>query len=210
MRKLWAATLLLGSSQLFAAPVLVLGDSLAAGYGIDPAQGWVSLLQQRLDQQGYELQVINASISGETTGGGLSRLPALLAQYEPRLVMLELGANDGLRGTPLPVIRDTLTQLVQASRNAGAEVLLIGNRLPSNYGVRYTDGFFALFAEVAQAHRVALVPFLLDGVALDWDLMQSDGLHPNEQAQMRLLETVWKDLQPLLPTPALAPDAAGS
>ncbi len=208
MRQMLAALLLLGSSQLFAAPVLVLGDSLAAGYGIDPARGWVSLLQQRLDSEGYDARLINASVSGETTSGGLSRLPALLAQHTPALVLVELGANDGLRGTPLAVIRSNLEQLVRSSREAGARVLLIGNRLPPNYGARYTEGFFALFGEVAQAERVALVPFLLDGVALDWDLMQSDGLHPTERAQGQLLETVWRELQPVLQDLALAPSGA--
>lgn len=185
---------------VLAAPILVLGDSLSAGYGIDVNRGWVNLLQQRLEQRGYDYRVINASISGDTTSGGLSRLPPLLAQYQPALVLLELGANDGLRGTPLPIIQRNLQQLVRLSQQANARVLIIGNRLPPNYGPRYTDGFFKLFGEVAKAQNTALVPFLLDGVALDWNLMQKDGLHPTEAAQPQLLDTVWKGLLPLLET----------
>lgn len=181
-----------------AAPLLVLGDSLSAGYGIAPEQGWVHLLRQRLNERGVALEVVNASVSGETTSGGLSRLPALLETHQPVVVLIELGANDGLRGTPLNIVRSNLVALVQAAQQGGARVLLIGNRLPPNYGPQYTEAFFDLFAQVAEEQDVPLVPFLLEGVAQDWDLMQNDGYHPTAQAQPLLLERVWPVLQPLL------------
>lgn len=182
--------------------VLVLGDSLSAAYGMSADQGWVALMQQRLDRRAPGTEVVNASISGDTTQGGLTRLPALLERHRPSLVLVELGANDGLRGTPLPVIRQNLEQLISRSQSAGAQVLLIGIHLPPNYGPRYTQGFHALFAEVSESYGVPRVPFLMDGVALDAGLMQDDGLHPNAAAQPRLLENVWPHLEPLLPAPA--------
>lgn len=188
-----------GSAQ----SILVLGDSLSAAYGMPADQGWVALMQQRLDRRTPGFEVINASISGETTQGGLTRLPTLLERYRPTLVLVELGANDGLRGTPLPVIRQNLEQLISRSQSAGARVLLIGMHLPPNYGPRYSQGFHALFAEVSESYEVPQVPFLMEGVALDDNLMQSDGLHPNAAAQPRLLENVWPHLERLLP--ALGP-----
>ena len=199
-------TLLAGTVQ--AAPLLVLGDSLAAGYGIEPEQGWVQLLRQRLDERGYGLEVVNASVSGETTSGGLSRLPALLDTHQPAVVLIELGANDGLRGTPLNIVQSNLDALVDKAQQSGARVLLIGNRLPPNYGPQYTGAFFELFARVAAQREIPLVPFLLDGVAQDWDLMQNDGYHPTAQAQPRLLENVWPALQPLLDTLAAKTEKA--
>jgi len=184
--------------------ILVLGDSLSAAYGIPAERGWVALMQQRLDQRTVGTEVVNASISGETTQGGLTRLPALLERHHPALVLVELGANDGLRGTPLPVIRQNLEQLISRSQGAGARVLLIGMRLPPNYGPRYSAGFHALFAEVSESYGVPQVPFLMDGVALDANLMQDDGLHPNAAAQPRLLDNVWPYLEPLLPAPGPA------
>jgi len=192
------ACLALLSGPTSAASLLVLGDSLSAGYGIPREQGWVSLLSQRLQQRGYALDVVNASVSGETTSGGLARLPSLLETHSPALVLIELGANDGLRGTPLEVVRGNLDRLVTQSQQAGARVLLIGNHLPPNYGPQYATAFFNLFAEVADERDVALVPFFLDGVAQNLDLMQRDGLHPSAEAQPRLLETVWSGLEPLL------------
>lgn len=190
--------MLLLTTGVQAAPVLVLGDSLSAAYGIEREQGWVNLLRQRLVERGYALDVVNASVSGETTSGGLSRLPALLDTHAPSLVLIELGANDGLRGTPLEIVRGNLEQLVATAREHGARVLLIGNHLPPNYGPHYTEAFFNLFSEVASEQQIALVPFLLEGVADDWDLMQNDGYHPRANAQPILLDTVWPQLEPLL------------
>ncbi|MFC6670857.1 arylesterase [Marinobacterium aestuariivivens] len=188
----------IGSAQ----SVLVLGDSLSAAYGMPAEQGWVALMRQRLELRSPGLEVVNASISGETTQGGLTRLPSLLERHRPGLVLVELGANDGLRGTPLPVIRQNLEQLISLSQAGGARVLLIGVRLPPNYGPRYSEGFFNLFVEVSESLQVPRVPFLMDGVALDRGLMQDDGLHPNAAAQPRLLDNVWLHLEPLLPDPA--------
>lgn len=181
-----------------ASTVLVVGDSLSAAYGIPREAGWVVLLEQRLQQKGYAVNVVNASISGETTHGGLARLPALLQQYQPDLVVLELGANDGLRGTMIPVIEQNLTRLSQLSQAAGAEVLLLGMRLPPNYGPRYTEQFHAMYIRVAEQSGSALVPFFMERVALDAELLLSDGLHPNAAGQPYLLDTVWPRLEPLL------------
>jgi acyl-CoA thioesterase-1 len=178
--------------------VLVLGDSLSAGYGLKPAQGWVALLEKRLQAQGYEYRVVNASVSGETSGGGLQRLPRTLETHKPAVVIIELGANDGLRGLPVALTRDNLTKSVETVRHSGARVLLVGMRLPPNYGPRYTNDFMSMYRQIATASRVALVPFLLQSVALKPALMQADGLHPTAQAQAALLETVWPQLAPLL------------
>lgn len=180
--------------------ILILGDSLSAGYGIDLEQGWVALLAQRLQASGLPHQVVNASLSGETSGGGLTRLPALLERHRPAVVVIELGANDGLRGLPLDRLRANLESMIAQAEAAGARVLLIGVRLPPNYGAAYTQGFQGVFAALAQAHGVPLVPDLLQGVAEDWDLMQPDGLHPTAEAQPRLLDNIWPALEPLLQT----------
>lgn len=184
-----------------AATLLVLGDSLSAAYGIAPESGWVTLLDKRLQQQGYAVSVVNASISGETTQGGLSRLPRLLEQHQPDIVLLELGANDGLRGTFPPVIRSNLDRLTRLSKQRGARVLVLGMQLPPNYGPAYTRRFAEVFSGVAEAHDTALVPFFMEQVALEPSLMQSDGLHPNAAGQPFLLDTVWPALVPLLPQP---------
>lgn len=184
--------------------LLVLGDSISAGYGLEPQQGWVSLLQQRLAEQGSVFEVINASISGETTSGGLSRLPALLQRYHPEILLLELGANDGLRGTPLTLIETNLIRLIRQAQQAGARVLLLGMRIPSNYGSRYSEGFFQLFRSAADTTGSVYLPFLLEGVGGVPELMQSDGLHPNLLAQPRLLENSWPLLAPLLDVRAAA------
>jgi acyl-CoA thioesterase-1 len=178
--------------------VLVLGDSLSAAYGMRVEQGWVALLQDRLKAAGYGYRVVNASSSGETTGGALARLPRALEKHRPGVVILELGGNDGLRGLPIVEIRRNLDQLVHLSRQAGAQVLLIGMRIPPNYGPAYTRAFHDLFGQVATAKKVPLVPFFLDGIALDDALMLEDGLHPNAAAQPKLLDAVWPTLQPLL------------
>jgi acyl-CoA thioesterase I len=185
--------------------VLVFGDSLSAGYGLAPDQGWASLLQPRLVSRGYGQRVVNASVSGETTSGGRSRLPRALTQHHPDIVILELGANDGLRGLPLATASANLGEMIDAIKASGARVLLVGVELPPNYGPAYTGAFRRMYADLAREHRVALVPFLMEGVALDGRLMQADGLHPNAAGQPRLLDTVWKALQPLLavkPKPA--------
>ncbi|UTW10979.1 arylesterase [Marinobacterium rhizophilum] len=181
--------------------ILVLGDSLSAAYGMPVEQGWVALMRQRIEQQSAGVAVVNASIGGETTQGGITRLPALLEQHEPDILILELGANDGLRGTPLPVIRQNLSRLISLGQEAGARVLLLGIRLPPNYGPRYSEGFYSIFAELSESEQVARVPFLMEGVALDRSLMQDDGLHPNSAAQPRMLENVWTQLQALLSAP---------
>ena len=175
------------------------GDSLSAGYGIAVDKGWVQLLSDRLGAQGYGYQLVNASVSGETTTGGLARLPRALATHRPKIVMIELGANDGLRGLPLAVTRSNLEAMVARSLNARCVVILLGIRMPPNYGERYATGFAAMFSELAHRHRVALLPFLLEGVAAQPTLMQPDGLHPNEHGQPVLLDNVWGVLKPLLP-----------
>ena len=179
-------------------PLLVLGDSLSAAYGIAPQEGWVALLGERLKSAKPIRKVVNASISGDTTAGGLARLPALLAEHKPALVVVELGANDGLRGLPLAQARANLASALTAIRGAGAHALLVGIELPVNYGPQYRDGLRAMYRGLAEEFNVPLVPFLLEGVALDPDLMQDDGLHPKAAAEPRVLDTVWAVLQPAL------------
>ncbi len=178
--------------------ILVLGDSLSAAYALRPEQGWVALLTQRLRGQGYGYEVVNASVSGETSSGGLQRLPRALQIHHPGLVILELGANDGLRGLPLAATKENLVKMVQLSQAAGARVLLAGIRIPPNYGPRYATEFAALYPEIAKQFQLPLIPFLLDKVALNPDLMQEDGLHPNARGEPQVLETVWRGLEPLL------------
>jgi len=178
--------------------ILVFGDSLSAGLGIRVEQGWVSLLASKISQLGYGFKVINASVSGETTAGGLGRLPHALEVQQPRILILELGANDGLRSLPLANTRDNLDKMITLALARGVTVLLLGMRMPPNYGERYTSGFQDMYTGLAQAHKLALVPFLLDQVALNPALMQADGLHPNEQGQPLLLDNVWPMLAPLL------------
>lgn len=178
--------------------ILVLGDSLSAAYGLNPDSGWIALLGERLAARGYPHRIVNASVSGETTSGGLTRLPPLLERHRPEVLLVQLGANDGLRGFAFDRTDANLTRLVRLGREAGARVLLVGIRLPPNYGAAYADGFQAIFSAVAEREGTGLVPRLLDGVAEDWALMQADGLHPNAEAQSRLLDNVWPALEPLL------------
>ncbi|MBS0581241.1 MAG: arylesterase [Proteobacteria bacterium] len=178
--------------------ILVFGDSLSAALGLRPEQGWVELLARRLQLQGYGYAVVNASVSGETSSGGLQRLPRALELHHPQIVVLELGANDGLRGLPVEGLRSNLEQMVRISRAAGAHVLLLGIRIPPNYGPRYGDQFAAVYPAVAEQNRLPLVPFLLHGVALNPELMQGDGLHPNAAGEPVVLENVWPQLKPLL------------
>lgn len=190
--------LLLITQQAAAQTLLVVGDSISAGLGLDTSQGWVSLLDKRLKEQGFDYRVVNASISGDTTAGGLARLPALLSEQKPELVVIELGGNDGLRGMAPAQLQQNLNAMVQQSQQAGARVILLGMRLPPNYGQRYTDAFARVFASVASEQRIALVPFFLDGVGGVQDMMQADGIHPAVAAQPRLLDNVWPTLKPLL------------
>lgn len=201
MRKGWVRgclLLVLLVSTARAENILIMGDSISAGFGMETRQGWVSLLQQRLKAEARPQQVHNASISGETSSGGLSRLPALLAQHQPGLVVIELGGNDGLRGQPLAQLQQNLARMIEASKAEGAKVLLLGMRLPPNYGQRYTQAFEQVFEDLAQAHQVALVPFLLEGAAGVEGMMQGDGVHPTAAAQPRLLENAWPAIRGLL------------
>ncbi|QXH53327.1 arylesterase [Pseudomonas fakonensis] len=181
-----------------AGTVLVVGDSISAGFGLDTRQGWVTLLQQRLKDEGFDDTVVNASISGDTSAGGQARLPALLAAHKPQLVVLELGGNDGLRGQPPAQLQQNLASMIDRSRQAGAKVVLLGMRLPPNYGVRYTTAFAQVYEQLASQKKVALVPFFLDGVGGVPEMMQADGLHPAQVAQQRLLENAWPTIKPLL------------
>ena len=178
--------------------VLVLGDSLSAAHNIPIESGWVHLLDARLAKMVPKWTAINASISGETSLSGRNRLPALLQKYHPTVLVLELGANDGLQGLPLPALHDNLRAMMDMAQQARARVLLVGIELPVNYGPQYRDGLRAIYADLARDRHTALVPFLLDGIALDPALMQDDGLHPVASAEPKVLNTVWQQLQPLL------------
>lgn len=192
---MWAST---GAGAAGERTLLVYGDSLSAAYGLRADQGWVALLQKRLADQGYGYRVVNASVSGETTSGGKARLGRALSQHQPELVILELGANDGLRGLPVAAARTNLGEMLDAIAAAGARTLLVGIQMPPNYGPQYARSFNAMYGELARERKLPLVPFLLDKVALDSSYMQPDGLHPNDKGQPILLENVWPHLQPLL------------
>lgn len=195
--------LLLFCAGANAAPqsILISGDSLSAGYGIPQAQSWPALLAKRLTQEGYPYDVANISISGETTSGGLARLAPALRQHRPALVIIALGANDGLRGLPLAQMRENLRSMIRQSQAAQARVLLIGMQLPPNYGNDYTREFQQAFTELARQHKTALLPFLFAGFASERDAFQNDGLHPTAATQMRILDNVWHELRPLLKKP---------
>ncbi len=171
--------------------MLVFGDSLSAGYGIDIDQSWVALLQIRLESQGYEHRVINASISGETTEGGKVRISQALANFSPALVILELGGNDGLRGFPTPIIEENMRSIIATTREQGAAIVILGIRIPSNYGPRYTKAFEDVYRKLAEELSVPWIEFFMDGVALNDDLMLDDGIHPNAKAQLILLDNAW-------------------
>ena len=179
--------------------ILVFGDSISAGYGLTRVeQGWVALLQTRLKAQDYGYQVVNASVSGETTAGGLARLPRALMLHQPKIVILELGGNDGLRGLPIAQMRGNLVRMIDLATAGGAKVLLLGIRMPPNYGPEYTEQFRSCYRGLARDKKLPLVPFLLNDVAQFPDLMQADGIHPNELGQPKLLANVWPSLKPLL------------
>ena len=207
MRVVLLSPLLLGLSCLMflTAPVyaasnsiLIYGDSLSASYGIPQQQGWVSLLQQRLEDQHFPYKVINASVSGETSSGGLSRLSATLNEHQPNIVILELGANDGLRGLPLSVMKDNLAQMIEQSKRSGAKVLLIGMKIPPNYGPNYSQSFKQKYQQLSQELKVPRVPFMLQGMENRPELIQDDGLHPNVQGQPIILENIWPQLKLIL------------
>ena len=196
-----AALALFGAKLATAAEppaIMVFGDSLSAGYGLPRGKGWVDLLQEQLQREHYPYRVVNASVSGETTLGGRNRLTAALTQHRPRIVILELGSNDALRGQPLDAMRDNLVAMVRECRAARAQVLLVGMRIPPNYGPEYTGSFQASFAAVADKTRSPLVDFLLAGFADRRDRFQADGIHPDVEAQSFMLDNVWKKLHPML------------
>jgi acyl-CoA thioesterase-1 len=178
--------------------ILVVGDSISAGYGLPSGAGWVALLQKRLEAGHFPHRVVNASISGDTTAGGRERLGALLAQHRPAITILELGGNDGLRGGSLDAMRDNLDAMISTAQKAGSKVLVIGIRLPPNYGPAYVQRFAATFGDVARARKAALVPFLFEGFGENNAMFQPDGIHPTAAAQPKLLDNVWGDLEPLL------------
>jgi acyl-CoA thioesterase I len=187
------------SAKADAPVILVYGDSISAAYGLgNVGEGWVELLKTRLKEQGYVYQVVNASVSGETTAGGLARLPRALQVQHPTILVVELGGNDGLRALPVAQMHANLAQMIDSATAAGAQVLLLGMRMPPNYGAEFTEQFHRVFADLAREKKTALVDFLLDGTALDPALIQSDGIHPNAAAQPILLNNVWPALKPLL------------
>jgi acyl-CoA thioesterase-1 len=195
---LLAAVFAAGTASGKSSVILIVGDSLSAEYGLRRDTGWVRLLSDRLAKDARQYSVVNASISGETTSGGRTRLPQLLQQHRPSVVVIQLGANDGLRGLPLAAMRENLVVMVRESRASGARVLLVGMRIPPNYGRDYSERFAAVYEQVADGERVARVPFLLDGFADDLDYFQADRIHPVEKAQPRMLDVVWRQLAPLL------------
>lgn len=178
--------------------MLVLGDSLSAGFGLDVEDSWVALLEARLNAQGYGYRVVNASISGDTTGNGLRRLPRALDIHQPEIVIIELGGNDGLRGLPVDVMRTNLEAMIVTALEEDALVVLAGILIPPNYGEEYAEEFAAVYPQLAEEYELPLIPFFLEGVALEADMMMADGIHPNKKAQPLLLENVWDVLEPAL------------
>lgn len=181
-----------------AGTVLIVGDSISAGFGLDTRVGWVALLEKRLKAEGFADQVVNASISGDTSAGGQARLPALLAEHKPQVVVLELGGNDGLRGQLPTQLKQNLASMIDKSQASGAKVLLLGMQIPPNYGPRYTQAFAKVYGELAEEKHIALVPFFLEGIGGHPELMQADGIHPAPAGQGMLLDNVWPRLKPLL------------
>ncbi|WP_409079877.1 arylesterase [Pusillimonas sp. SM2304] len=183
--------------------ILVVGDSLSAEYGLQRGSGWVALIEQRLRSENAAYQIRNTSISGDTSSGGVSRLPAALSEHQPDIVIIELGANDALRGLSLGATEDNLSKMISLSQEAQARVLLLGMQIPPNYGRQYAEQFQALFPRLASRHNTQLAPFLMEGMAADRNLFQADGIHPNEQAQPILADNVWEQLGPMIaPQPA--------
>ncbi|NWD75526.1 arylesterase [Pseudomonas gingeri] len=181
-----------------AGTILIVGDSISAGFGLDTRVGWVALLEKRLKTEGFVDPVVNASISGDTSAGGQARLPALLAEHKPQVVVLELGGNDGLRGQLPAQLKQNLASMIDKSQAVGAKVLLLGMQIPPNYGPRYTQAFAKVYGELAEEKNIALVPFFLEGIGGHPELMQADGIHPAPAGQGMLLDNVWPSLKPLL------------
>jgi acyl-CoA thioesterase-1 len=203
MRKLFVILVLLTASTASVAgspTILIFGDSLSAGFGLDVDQSWGALLQRRLEEQGYEHRVVNASISGETTEGGVTQIAAAIEEFSPGLIILELGGNDGLRGFPPARIKSNLLAIAGHARDSGAEVVLLGIRIPTNYGARYTEAFEAVYEEVASELGIRWIEFFMEGVALNDELLQEDRIHPNEQAQPILLDNAWPIIRATLDT----------
>ena len=192
--------MLAASASAYSAPktVLVLGDSLSAEYGLNRGTGWVALLEKKLKAEKLDAAIVNASISGETTSGGRARLPALLTQHKPDIVVIELGANDGLRGQPVAAAEANLRNMVTLAQKSKAKVVLVGMRMPPNYGRAYTESFFGMYSKLAKEYKAALVPFMLEGVAEKPALFQADRLHPNANAHPTILANIWPQLQPLV------------
>jgi acyl-CoA thioesterase-1 len=198
-RFLIAVILLLTTGTTWAkSNIVVLGDSISAGYGLDVGQGWVNLVQQKLLASNNCCTILNESISGDTSAGGLARLEPILTTHKPKILILELGANDGLRGLQTFVLKQTLAEIIHRAKQAGAKVLLLSMRIPPNYGKRYIDMFYGVYPQLSKELNVPMMPFLMEDVALAKDLMQSDGLHPNAKAQPIIADKVWQYLQPLL------------
>lgn len=199
-RQYWFVLLisLLMSNAVSASTLLVMGDSLSAAHNLRPELGWVSLLENQLSESHPEITIVNASVSGETTQGGLARFKQLLSEHKPSWVIIELGANDALRGYPLTQTKNNLETMIEQAHQADAKVLLLGNQIPQNYGKRYTEMFFNLYKELAEEYQLAYVPFMLKGVALNKALMQADGLHPNKEGQPVVLQNIKPVLLPLL------------
>lgn len=197
-RFLFAVIVSLMSMAAAAKSIVVLGDSISAGYGIEVSQGWVALLQQKLDQQGAGHIIHNESISGDTTAGGLARIDSALALHKPAVVIVELGANDGLRGLPPALIKSNLAEIARRSQQVGAKVLLLSMKIPPNYGKRYIDLFYTIYPQLATELGIPYVPFIMEDVALTKDMMQQDGLHPNAKGQPVIADKVWPQLLPLL------------
>ena len=192
------------SSTAFSADeptILIFGDSLSAGFGIDVDQSWSTLLQTRLQTQGYEHRVVNASISGETTEGGVTRISAALERFDPALVVLELGGNDGLRGFPPERLKENLVSIIETAKGTGAQVILLGIRIPLNYGPRYSAAFEDAFRQAAAAQEIPWIEFFMEGIALNEELLQDDGIHPNAEAQPMLLDNAWPIISEALDTP---------
>jgi acyl-CoA thioesterase-1 len=201
VKSLWMALVLLasvGTAWAAESTIVVLGDSLSSGYGLSLGESWVSKLEARLKAEGYGYEVVNASIAGDTSSGGLARLPSLLEAHRPRVVIIELGGNDGLRGQPVQTLRENLSRIIELALGHGAAPILAGIRIPPNYGPRYTSAFAGVYPEIADDFGIPLVGFLMEDVALDGELMQPDGLHPNARGNEVMLENVWAVLAELL------------
>jgi len=186
------------SQSLMAKSIVVLGDSISAGYGIEVTQGWVTLMQKKINDSHKDFTIHNASISGDTSSGGLARVDSLLTLYKPNVFILELGANDGLRGLSPVLMKDNLTQIIHRAQQANAKILLLGMKIPPNYGKRYIEMFYNVYPQLAKELNISTIPFLLEDVALISDMMQPDGLHPNAKAQPIITEKIWQQLLPLL------------